>query len=69
MVFRSTKICQNLICQACTEAKQTIKPFGDNSEHKTKLGELTHIDLWRPYSVASINENLYYAGFVNDSTK
>jgi hypothetical protein len=29
-------------CQACTEAKQTIKPFGDNSEHKTKLGELTH---------------------------
>jgi hypothetical protein len=44
-------------------------PAQHNSEHKTKLGELTHIDLWGPYSVASINGNLYYAGFVDDSTK
>jgi hypothetical protein len=26
-------------------------------------------DLWGPYSVPSINKNLYYASFVDDCTK
>ena len=56
-------------CQACTEAKQTVKPFGESSERITKPGELTHTDLWGPYSVASIHRNLYYASFVDDATK
>ena len=32
-------------CRACTEAKQTQEPFGNNSEHETEIGELTHTDL------------------------
>ena len=56
-------------CRACTEAKQTIKPFGETTKRITKPGELTHTDLWGPYSVTSIHGNLYYASFVDDSTK
>ena len=47
-------------CQACVEAKQTQEPFGNNSECKTEVGELTHMDLLGPYSIASVNGNKYY---------
>ena len=56
-------------CWACTEAKQTHEPFGNNSEHKTEIGELTHTNLWGPYSVTSINGNKYYISFINDASK
>ena len=56
-------------CQACVEAKQTCKPFGNNSEHKTSVGELTHTNLWGPYSITSINGNRYYISFFDDASK
>ena len=56
-------------CRACTEAKQTHKPFGEKSKRKTEPGELTHTDLWGPYPTASINGNSYYISFVDDTTK
>ena len=33
----------------------------------TKPGELTHIDVWGKYRVASINGNQYYTIFVDDA--
>ena len=56
-------------CIACTESKQTVKPFGKPTQKKTEPGELTHIDLWGKYSVRSINGNNYYILFIDDSEK
>ncbi|KAF9460598.1 hypothetical protein BDZ94DRAFT_1141706, partial [Collybia nuda] len=53
-------------CIACTEAKQTVEPFGKATNRKTEPGELTHMDLWGKYSIASINGNQYYIVFVDD---
>ncbi len=56
-------------CVACTESKQSVEPFGQPTDWKTKPGELTHIDLWGKYDIASINENYYYILFVDDSER
>jgi hypothetical protein len=56
-------------CIACTESKQTVEPFGKSTERKTEPGELTHIDLWGKYSIASINGNQYYILFVDDAER
>ena len=56
-------------CVTCTESKQTVEPFGKKSERQTEPGELTHIDLWGKYSIASINGNYYYILFVDDSER
>jgi transposase InsO family protein len=54
-------------CIACTESKQSIEPFGSSSDWQTVPGELTHIDLWGKYDVASINGNNYFILLVDDS--
>lgn len=56
-----------LDCIACTEAKQHEEPFNKSTKRETKLGELTHIDLWGKYPVCSIQENQYYIVFVDDA--
>ena len=38
-------------------------------DRKSKSGELTHIDLWGKYDIASINGHQYYILFVDDATK
>ena len=36
---------------ACNESKQSVEPFGQQTDQKTEPGELTHIDLpGVPYS-------------------
>ena len=56
-------------CIACTEAKQSVEPFGPPSDRKTEPGDLTHIDVWGKYDTASINGNHYYILFVDDSER
>ena len=56
-------------CEICTQAKQSVKPFDGVPSRNTKPGELTHIDLWGKYDIASINKNQYYILFVNDATR
>lgn len=56
-------------CVTCTQAKQSVKPFDGNPNRNSKLGELTHIDLWGKYDIASINKNQYYILFVDDATR
>ena len=43
-------------CEICVQAKQTIKPFDGVSNWKSEPGEITHIDLWGKYDIASTTE-------------
>jgi hypothetical protein len=57
-------------CIACTQAKQTRKPFDAKSEKpRGNKGELTHMDLWGKYNRTSINGNQYYLLLVDDATR
>ena len=56
-------------CETCIQAKQSVKPFDGISNRNTKPGELTHIDLWGKYEIASIHGNQYYILFVDDATR
>src|SRR6267154_510748 len=57
-------------CPSCTEAKQSVKPFGPKTDNTRKnKGELTHMDLWGKYDIASINGHQYYLLLVYDATR
>jgi hypothetical protein len=44
-----------LDCVSCTEVKQSRKPFEAKSDtRRTNKGELTHMDLWGKYDIASL---------------
>jgi hypothetical protein len=55
-------------CVACTEAKQSVIPFNKKGEHDTEPGDLTHVDVWGKYDVASINNFQYYLLLVDDTS-
>jgi len=55
-------------CIACTEAKLSKAPYGPASGRQTRIGELTHMDLWGKYDVASIHSNQYYLLMIDDTT-
>ncbi len=56
-------------CIACTEAKLSETPYGPASKRQTRPGELTHMDLWGKYDVASINGNQYYLLMIDDAAR
>ena len=56
-------------CMACTEAKHSETPFGPSLPRQTKPGELTHMDLWGKYQIASIHNNYYYLLMVDNATQ
>jgi hypothetical protein len=56
-------------CVMCTEAKQHEEPYGKSANRQTKPGELTHIDLWGKYDIASINRHQYSILFVGNATQ
>ena len=56
-------------CKACTEAKQSERPFGISKCRNTKPGELTHIDVWGKYDIASINGHQYFVLMIDDVTR
>lgn len=55
-------------CMACTEAKSYKEPYQKQNIVVMMSGQLTHMDLWRKYNVASINGHQYYILLINDST-
>ncbi|XP_071713293.1 uncharacterized protein [Rutidosis leptorrhynchoides] len=56
-------------CEICLKAKQTRDVF-PLSEHKTKdLGDLLHLDLWRPYRVTSRKGFRFFLTVVDDYTR
>jgi transposase InsO family protein len=56
-------------CVACTEAKQSVLPFHKQGDSVTHPGDLTHIDVWGKYDVASINGHQYYLLMVDDASR
>ncbi len=54
-------------CVACTEAKQSVLPFNKKGDNDTHPGDLTHIDVWGKYDIASINGYQYYLLMVDDA--
>ena len=58
-----------LDCVACTEVKLSESPYGPMLGCLTKPGELTHMDLWGKYDVASINGNQYYLLMIDDAAR
>jgi hypothetical protein len=57
-------------CIPCTKAKQHCEPFLTTKENKVTVpGELTHSDIWGPYSVKSLHGNKYFVTFLEDSTR
>ena len=57
-------------CIPCTEAKQHVESFPTTKDkRRTEPGELTHTDVWGPYSVQSIHGNLYFITFLDDSMR
>ena len=55
-------------CEACIQAKQTIEPFNQISNHKTEPRDLTHIDLWGKYQLSSTINIIYYLLMMLDIT-
>jgi len=58
-----------LDCVACTEAKLSEAPYGPASGRQTKIGELTHMDLWGKYNMASIHMNQYYLLMIDNAMR
>ena len=56
-------------CTACIQAKMSERPFGPASNWQTEIGELTHMDLWGKYDVASIHGNQYYLLMIDDASR
>ncbi|GJW54144.1 ribonuclease H-like domain-containing protein [Tanacetum coccineum] len=58
-----------ICCEICQRAKQTREPF-PLSDHKSKsLGDLVHLDLWRPYKVTSSEGFRYFLTVVDDYSR
>jgi hypothetical protein len=55
-------------CIACIEAKLFEAPYGPAMNRYMWLGQLTHLDLWGKYNIASIHGNRYYLLLVDDAT-
>jgi hypothetical protein len=56
-------------CTACIQAKMSERPFGPTKNRKTEIGELTHMDLWGKYDIASIHGNQYYLLMIDDASR
>jgi hypothetical protein len=58
-----------LDCIPCTEAKLFEAPYGPATGMETKVGELTHVDLWGKYDIKSIHGNQYYLLLIDDAAR
>jgi hypothetical protein len=57
-------------CDACIQAKQTVRPFPQESENRSKIpGERTYSDVWGPARTQSIGGSHYYISFIDDVTR
>ena len=56
-------------CIACAKAKLSEASYGPATDRHTQPGQLTHLDLWGKYDIASIHGNRYYLLLVDDATR
>ncbi|KAE8705429.1 hypothetical protein F3Y22_tig00110429pilonHSYRG01213 [Hibiscus syriacus] len=58
------------LCEDCIFGKQKKVSFAKiDKTPKTEKLELIHTDVWRPSSVSSLVDSLYYVTFIDDSTR
>jgi hypothetical protein len=57
-------------CEACVQAKQTVRPFPKEADGRSKVpGERTISDVWGPARVESIGGAKYYISFTDDAAR
>ncbi len=57
-------------CEACIQAKMTLRPFPQEAKNQCKQpGELTHDNIWGPARVESLQKSKYSITFTNDATR
>ena len=58
-----------LDCIACAEVKLSKASYGPATDRHMQPGQLTHLDLWGKYDIASIHSNRYYLLLVDNATR
>ncbi|GKE25450.1 ribonuclease H-like domain-containing protein, partial [Tanacetum coccineum] len=56
-------------CDICHEAKQTREPFPSCDHKTTNLGDIVHLDVWRPYKITSRDGYKYFLTVVDDYSR
>ncbi|CAN1776000.1 Retrovirus-related Pol polyprotein from transposon TNT 1-94 [Linum perenne] len=56
-------------CRICPAAKQTRMPFSDSSSYAKSCFDLLHMDIWGPYSIASMGGHRYFLTIVDDHSR
>ncbi len=56
-------------CIACMEAKLMVKLFNGKTACWLEPRQLTHINVWGKYKIASINHNHYFVLLVDDTSR
>ncbi|KAJ5124498.1 uncharacterized protein N7515_008323 [Penicillium bovifimosum] len=56
-------------CAPCVQGKGHALPFGKNKSIRTKPGDLIHIDIWGPCSIASYGGYNYYVTLTDDASR
>ena len=57
-------------CDACIQAKQTVRPFPQEAEGRSKVpGERIFSDVWGPIRTPSIGGAQYFISFIDDATR
>ncbi|KAJ5124616.1 Reverse transcriptase RNA-dependent DNA polymerase [Penicillium bovifimosum] len=56
-------------CTPCIKGKGHALPFGKVRSIRSRPGELLHLDVWGPISIASHGGEHYFVTFTNDATR
>ena len=67
-LFVSFDTCTD-ICNICPMAKQKILPFPFNNIFFDSPFNLVHVDIWRPYSIPTLDGFKYFLSIVDDATR
>nr|GEV57276.1 putative reverse transcriptase, RNA-dependent DNA polymerase, Gag-polypeptide of LTR copia-type [Tanacetum cinerariifolium] len=57
------------LCDTYNKAKQTREPLSLSDHKSTKIGQLFHLDVWRPYRITSIDGFRYFLTVVDDYSR
>nr|GEW49385.1 ribonuclease H-like domain-containing protein [Tanacetum cinerariifolium] len=57
------------LCDTCNKAKQTREPFSLSDYKSTKIRQLVHPDVWRPYKITSRDGFRYFLTIVDDYSR
>ncbi|CAN1342859.1 Retrovirus-related Pol polyprotein from transposon TNT 1-94 [Linum perenne] len=60
---------KNFHCQICPSAKQSRVQYPHSISHAENRFDLVHMDIWGPYSVASMGGHRYFLTIVDDHSR